>query len=103
MLWGNMFELIIGFIIGTVWYKCEGRKKDYYGEDWLELKEMLLKEAKEQEDREEKERKLGWEGLCSFYIYKNNNKEQKLFLLFFALLYLYIPHIITTKLKPKPV
>jgi len=54
-----MFELIIGFIIGTVWYKCEGRKKDYYGEDWLELKEMLLKEAKEQEDREEKERKLG--------------------------------------------
>ena len=31
---------------------------------------------------------------------KNNNKEQRLFLLFFALLYLYIPHIITTKLKP---
>ena len=55
-----MFELIIGFIIGTVWYKYEGRNKDYLGKDWLELKEMLLKEAKEQDkNREEKERKLG--------------------------------------------
>ena len=70
-----MFELIIGFIIGTIWYKCEGRKKDYYGEDWLELKEMLLKEAKEQEDREEKGRKWVRKGGVIFLFFKNNNKK----------------------------
>ena len=47
--------------------------------------------------------KNGTERDCSFYIFKNNNKEQNLFLLFFALLYSYIPHTTTTKLKPKPV
>ena len=47
--------------------------------------------------------KNGTERDCSFFISKNKEQKNILFLLFFALLYIYIPHIITTKLKPKPV
>jgi len=51
-----MFELIIGFIIGIVWHNLT-KEKDYWGEDWPEFKQMLLKEGEELEDREEKGRK----------------------------------------------
>ena len=46
--------------------------------------------------------KNGMNGYCSFFIFKNNNKELYLLFFFFALLSLYTNNI-TTKLKPKPV
>ncbi len=50
-----MVELVIGFIIGVVWYHYSERNSHYVKEDWNKIKDDMIREINEGKWDEEKD------------------------------------------------